>query len=952
MSIAPAILEAYPDLNDEQKKVIGCLDKPLRVIAGPGSGKTYCIILRTLNILLLGKAEPKEVVLCTFTEKATFEMRDRLASAARKIDHTQDLSELTISTIHGLCNHLLRRHRHKTHLGHNYETLDELTQQLFLFDNFQEIVGEKTGDQYFGKWNGKWTTIDMIRKYFDKICDELVGIEQLKQSENGFVVALAKAYEAYQKLLFDNNRVDFAHLQMLAYALLEDPELIDGVTQNIRYILVDEYQDTNYVQEQLLLKLSKKTNYLCAVGDEDQSIYRFRGGTVRNILEFHQKLPDCETLTLTTNYRSHQDIIKKYDRWMASADWSNRDGLPFRHDKHIEPDSTAAHADYPSIFSIWGQNKNDEANRVADTISHLKENGVIEDYSQVALLLHSVRADHSDHYLKALAKKDIPAFCPRARTYFDTEEIRYMMACFAIIFGWQGGQRGDLLGTTQKLAEYVDEAFVALAEYSPGETFLKAQLQKWTAEIAHLQEGETLDTRPADYLFQLLALEPFATALKNENMSRNLAIFSQLLNAFQVYYHYPVVTHRNRDFLRMSLFNSFFRFLRDGGINEYEDMHQPIPKGYVQVMTIHQAKGLEFPVVLVGSLSAQMSTQKQVDKELSPYYRRPQFEPEARITVFDRMRQHYVAFSRAQNLLVLSAFKQPKAHFNPIWEGLPQWPYVEGKESLTAQHFTSRERVPVKKTYSFTGDIKVYETCPRQYQFFRDYDFTPSRSAAVFFGLLVHQTIEGIHRVVMDGGLDTLDESSIGDIFEQIFRFLLTGNVRPIDESTKKAAFRQVMNYFHQNLAEMNSIVEIEVDVSLEKDNYILSGAVDLILDSNDKLELLDFKTSPRPKNDPQLIAAYERQLCTYAYILEQRHGRRVDQLTLYWTSESKKEDALMTLPYDRQKVDAAGAHFDKVVGCIQAQEFSVEKPPESSICEECDMRHLCRADGTIAATH
>ena len=827
-----------------------------------------------------------------------------------------------------------------------------MTQQLFLYEHFDEIVGEKAGDRYFGQWKGKWTTIKGIRQYFDKVCDELIGIQQLKQSENKFLVALAEAYETYQQLLFDRNRVDFAHLQILAHALLEDPELIDGVTQNIRYILVDEYQDTNYVQEQLLLKLSKKTNYLCVVGDEDQSIYRFRGGTVRNILEFHQKLPDRETLKLTTNYRSHQDIIKKYDHWMASADWSNRDGLPFRHDKHIEPSSTAAHADYPSIFSIWGRTKNDEANRVADTISHLKENGVIEDYSQVALLLHSVRADHSGHYLEALNKKNIPAFCPRARTYFDREEIRYMMACFAIIFGWHGGQRGDLFGTTLQLAEYVDNALVGLTQYSSEETPLKTQFRKWAAEIEHLQEGQTLDMRPADYLFQLLALEPFATALKNENASRNLAIFSQLLNAFQVYYHYPVVTHRNRDSLRMSLFNSFFNFLRDGGINEYEDTHQPIPKGYVQVMTIHQAKGLEFPVVLVGSLSAQMSTQKQVDRDLSPYYRRPQFEPESRVTAFDRMRLHYVAFSRAQNLLVLSACAEPKAHFSPIWDGLPQWPYVAEKESLTAQCFTSRERVPVKKTYSFTGDIKVYETCPRQYQFFRDYDFTPSRSAAVFFGLLVHQTIEGIHRVVMDGELDTLDESSIGDIFEQIFRFLRTGNVRPIDERTKKAAFRQVMNYFHQNRVEMNNIVEIEVDVSLEKDNYILSGAVDLIRNGNDELELLDFKTSPRPKDDPQLIAAYERQLCTYAYILEQRHGRSVDKLTLYWTSESKKEEALMTLPYDPQKVDAAGAHFDKVVGCIQAQEFSVKKPPESSICKECDMRHLCRADGTIAATH
>src|SRR5205814_10437190 len=139
-------------------------------------------------------------------------------------------------------------------------------------------------------------------------------------------------------------------------------------------------------------------------------------------------------------------------------------------------------------------------------------------------------------------------------------------------------------------------------------------LKNWTTEIAALKERQALDLRPADYFYRLLALEPFRTAVKGENAARNLAIFSQLLNVFQAYYHYTVVTHRNREFLRLHLFNSFLRLLYDGGINEYEDPDQPLPKGHVQVMTIHQAKGLEFPVVVVGSLSTQLSSPKQIDR--------------------------------------------------------------------------------------------------------------------------------------------------------------------------------------------------------------------------------------------------------------------------------------------------------------------------------------------------
>lgn len=948
MTIAPQILESFPDLNEVQRSIVGYDAGPLLTIAGPGSGKTYCIVLRALNLLLLGKSQPHGIILCTFTEKAAFEMRDRLAAAARKVEYRGDLSELVISTIHGWCNRLLVKHRHRTDLGHSYDTLDELTQLLFIFEHFESIVGPPVNNLYFSRWKTRWTAIEGLRSYFNKITEELINPKVLIESGNSFLQAVGHAYLSYRGLLFGNNRVDFAHLQQIVLNLLEDPSLCEAVTRDIEYVLVDEYQDTNYIQEQLLLKLASRTGNICVVGDEDQSLYRFRGATVRNILEFPQRVRGCKIFKLTTNYRSHSEIVHRYDRWMASANWSNPGGIPFRYDKTIEPDPKSVHPDYPAVFSIWGKDARDEARRFADLVVYLKEAKIIQDFSQIALLLHSVRQNYSGPYLEALQRHGIPAFCPRARAFFENDEIRDLVGCFAIIFGWHTDGRGPLMGALAELAKYVDNAIVELARRLGTPHPLAAALRAWSEEIIALEEGRSLDIRPADYFYRLLALEPFRAAVKNENSARNLAIFSQLLNIFQAYYHYTVVTHRNREFLRFHLFNSFLRLLFDGGINEYEDPDQPFPNGQVQVMTIHQAKGLEFPIVIVGSLSQQLSSPKQIDRDLGKYYHRPPFEPENRITAFDRMRLHYVAFSRAQKVLVLAAHAMPKRHFESIWQGLSQWPYVQ-KELLAAQSFALRERMPIKKTYSFTGDLKIYETCPRQYEFFREYDFTPSRSAVIFFGLLVHQTIEEIHRIAIDGRLDTLDESYIRQLFDRTFRFLCMSDVRPIGDVAKEAAFNQVMNYFWQNRDEMDRVIQTEVDVSLDKDGYILGGKVDLLLGGDGKLELLDFKTSPRPRDSPELIAAYERQLCTYAHILERRHGRHVERLLLYWTSELRKENALMVLLYDSVRVEEAGRHFDETVRRIQAREFTVKTPPEAAICKECDLRMLCHAEGVIS---
>jgi DNA helicase-2/ATP-dependent DNA helicase PcrA len=945
----PAIVAG---LDDAQREAVATTEGPVLLIAGPGAGKTLTLVRRALHILTAGLAEPHEVVLCTFTEKAALELRDRLRASAIDAGYAGDLSSLRTGTIHSVCNEFVDRYRHLTPLGDGYEVLDELTQALFLFEHFDKIIGAANDvGRYLGRWGTKWTTIEGVCRYLDKITEELIDVDLLVTSRDPFLEAIGRAHRAYEEALVEENRVDFAHIQKFFLDLLDDPEVCATVRAAVRYVMVDEYQDTNYIQERLLDRLSDATRNLCVVGDEDQSLYRWRGATVRNILEFPTTHPGATVVKLTTNYRSHEAIVRAYNRFMRSADWSNPVGGPaFRFDKTIEPDPATSFPDYPAVFSIWGATKRDEATRFADLVTFLAENDVIEDYSQVALLLHSVRIDHSGPYLDALERASIPYFCPRARAYFENEEVRAMLACLSVVLGWYGEGRGTVQGhSLTQLANMIDHAVADLGRTYRDPHPLAKRLQQLVAEVDALDEEGALDRRPADYLYELLAVEPFSGWLGNENRARNLATLSDLLNIFQRYYHYTVITRRNIGFLRLHLFNSFMRLLHDGGINEYEDPDQPFPKGHVQVMTIHQAKGLEFPVVAVGSLATQLSSPKDVDRTLGPYFHRPPFEPENRITQFDRMRLHYVAFSRPEKVLVLTSTETPKPHFDAIWQGLPQWPHVQ-KGLLAAQGFAMKQRMPPKKSFSFTGDLKVFETCPRQYQMFRYYDFTPSRSAVIFFGLLVHQTIEDIHRLVLGRKLSEIDDTRIETLFDFNFRHLAKKDVRPIGATARRAALRQVLDYFHNNIAEMTRVIEAEVDVSLEKEGYILTGAVDLLLGDDGSLEVLDFKSQPRPPNDDRVVRTYYQQLCIYAHILKERRGRQPDRLFLYWTGEPTRDRALMSFDYRPEHVADAVAHFDSVVAEVQTQQFDVVTPPPRTICKECDFRSYCVAIGTIDA--
>lgn len=932
------ILDAFADLNETQKKAIFQTDGPTLIVAGPGTGKTFTLVLRTLYLIFSGKAEPSEIILTTFTEKAAFELRDRLSQLSKTIGEKFNLHELITGTIHSICDKFISQNIKYTPLNKNYTVLDDLTGSLFINEQFDDIIASfKVGDKYFGRWTSKWFTISTIKAYFDKVTEEIIDPEDLIKEDDSFLQMLGSSYRVYRKKLFDNNKVDFAFQQRLFYDLLTNKAICEKITSKIKYLLIDEYQDTNYIQEQIALKLVKPHNNSCVVGDEDQALYRFRGSTVRNILEFESHFDKCTVIKMLENYRSHKNIIDTYNTFINSIDWSNpHSKYQFRYPgKKVVPSSKTVSPNYPAVFSIWTDNLKDEAERFADLVEYLKKHKVIEDYSDVALLLKSVRLeDYSGHFIEALKKRNIKAYCPRARAYFENDEVKITLACYALLLGFTGT---DLQNYEHH--EIVEDGIKMLAPYQT--SALASYLRRMSDKINDLTGKDALDENVTDFLYQLLAYKPFTDFLKDENKARNLSIFTSLLSSFQTYYHMPLITAKNKVPLKYRLFNSFFNLLLNTGQNEHEDENNPIPKGYVQIMTIHQAKGLEFPVVVVGSLDKQYSAQKDIDRRLSAFYQRDEFEPESRITQFDWTRSFYVAFSRPQKLLVLTTSTEPKPIFNCIWEGLDQWPHVK-KETLKAQKFKSKSPFIPKKTLSLTSHINIYETCPRQYQFYKELEFTPSRTGQVLFGTLVHQTIEDIHRSILDG--DGVSEKNISDDFERNYRGLLANGFRPIGLKQKEEALRHVITYYKNNKDIFARIIETEVDVSVEKDNYIISGKVDLLLGKDEKLEVLDFKSQPRPEQSDPLIERYRKQLNLYAYILKERYQKDPERLYIYWTSEDKRKDALMEIEYHENLVEEAGRHFDSVARCIINKDFAIkEMPDKTRVCKECDFKYHCR---------
>ncbi len=961
------------NLEPDKRKAVTATEGPLLIIAGPGAGKTMTLVERIVYLIAHKDVKAENIMVSTFTEKAARELITRVSNRMLEMDLRVNLNEMYIGTLHSIFLRILEEYREYTRLLKNYRMLDDFDQKFFVYDLLDEFKDIENTDLIIGDHRiRQWDRCENLIKYVNKVHEEVLDCEKLVASEKPEIKVLGEIVIKYDDLLQRENCLDFSTIQTeMLNLLINNPEAVSRLHEKIHYIMVDEYQDTNTIQEMILFRMmdpSRKN--ICVVGDDDQGLYRFRGATIRNILEFPKNFTDgeCGQVTLATNFRSHPGIIDFYNRWMDECDWSDDDGT-YRYSKTIKPREDKRFEDYPSVIKVSSKGEVHEwYDEIFRFIQSLKDSSVLYDYNQIAFLCKSVKNDKIVGLAGYLEERGIQIFSPRSALFFEREEIQLMMGAIIFIFPdlfdklkWNSSAHLDVWD----YYEACKDRFANELRSNPekNKSLLQWCRYKATTHLDYDKKELRADYGITSLFYELLQFPMFSrycdADLKdnvfNLRAVYNLAMFSKLLVKVEYLYNITVLTSKYYVKTLRDVFNRFFRFLYDGGIEEYEDFDEYAPTGCMSIMTIHQSKGLEFPIVMVDSLNAVPRKQhSDIDVILqNEFYHKPPYEPIEKTKNYDFWRLFYTSFSRPQNLLVLTGNesegrglgKLPSKYFAKLYTTLPSWRDIDFNS--TALVLERVKAVNLKHEYSFTSDILLYENCPRQYKFYRELEFSPVRSAATLFGILVHQTIEDVHRAVLRDKTEMINPDAISDWFNMNYHGLTKRFRTYLGEGQRKAALAQVLNYAIRHENQWDRLKEAEVDVSLVKDTYILKGVIDLIRGERDTVELIDFKTErtkPDVNNpdDREKLDRYKRQLEIYAHIVEERTGYSVSRMHLYYTGE---ESGNPYITYDRvsRTIEKTVKTFDGIVNLIEAKNFDKSGVEMcQKLCGNCDMRYYC----------
>lgn len=860
----------FGNANESQRKAISTAEGPVLITAGPGTGKTYTLVQRAIYLIEEYDIKPENIFIATFTEKAAKELITRITNELSSRDIIANINEMYIGTFHSLCLRILKDHLEFTRLRRNYRLLDAFDQQYMVFQNisrFRDIPGIET----VLPTSGAWRQSAAICSYVNNLSEELVTPEELISDSDPSIAALGRMLQEYREILTEGNLMDFSSIQVEAYHLLQDnADILNELHSKVTHIMVDEYQDTNFIQEQLIFLLAGNHRNICVVGDDDQGLYRFRGATIRNILEFPQKFEDgeCRIIPLVINYRSNSDIVDFYNKWMATTDgskfkfhWAN-----FRYNKKIEPhEKTNLHS--PAVVKLAGVDDTDEWHeKILRFINDLKISGKLTDYNQIAFLFNSVKHPRVTALARFLEENHINVYSPRSDMFFQRNEICLALGCLMLMFPRyvQGLENGNYTFLQPEHLTYYRNCIIIANEYLTQPEH--SDLLKWIRRKGkdHVGLTGTTDYAYCGLMYQLFEFQPFAGILDTEmdvgvvdiRPARNIAKLTQIIGKFEYLHRIDVLDagkyrgERRIDRDTELLFNLYLRLLIDGGITEYEDDSEYAPSGCVSFLTIHQAKGMEFPIVMVDSLAnvPRKNTNDLMMQIEERYFKRPAFEPYDVTKFFDFWRLYYTAFSRAQDLLILTCNEDkrtPSNYFKDIYGELQS---VDNPEfDLREFYFKPIKDVNIKNTYSFTSHIAIYETCALQYKFYKELEFMPVRANAMLFGTLVHETIEDVHRAALRHEEQTITKENVSRWFDSNYVSLTKTEHTYLAGPQREAALKQVLLYVERQSGNWPAIQQAEVDVSLVKPDYIIEGKIDLIRGEGDTVEIVDFKAERKP---------------------------------------------------------------------------------------------------------
>lgn len=913
----------------DQIKAINSIDTNSQIIACAGSGKTTTVVAKILNIIRKENLLPENIVAITYTEKAAASLKQKVYKEFEKeFGNTQGLADMYIGTIHGYCLYLLQEY---TSEYKNFEILNDVQTRLFIkktrkCNGLSDVkYYPKTGEPYPLIYDNMKTTklqeaINAYKTFLD--ISREYGLERLNN------ISLSNHIKKYEMALYKEKFFDFTSILVTALKFLNSGTFDDYIQSKIKHMIIDEYQDVNDVQEQFIQYFCSKGTRISVVGDDDQSIYHWRGSNLAYIRDFIKRYPNVNRTDLKVNFRSSEGITEVAKQVIENN--SNR--LP----KQMNSNHSQIYED-GDILALEFNTREEEINFIISKIKQLLQSNYKKNDIEYGLNL-------DDMVVLVSSVKKIPELIRRFRTenievlvegtqeLFQTKEISLLVKTFEILFNIDRDKVEKKDKNIDSSTIFVDQALVLEWSNFSGVSneIVKMALQEFVLFY--------LSTDPYEYTIQsnlknLLSDLTLFSANISDKVMYNLGEFTVIVNDFEK------INLSLSPWFKIRAFKSFLQ----------EDAPYIYPEGWLspnfkairclRIMTYHQAKGLEYPVVFLPFLTknAIFPLRKPGGINAWGIIKDSSMQAQYENNMESIRRLFYVGITRSEKYLFMTRSNVPYANGKRFYSTAAQ-PFIEAKNSAYVQYKLFDTLIYPKNTNKkFSNDevitlnfslLKDLFDCPYKFQMLNVFGFTQPLNIRMGYGKSIHNMLDYIHKNY--DKLDITKEIVIQKIVEN-FLYLPYGTEK-LRKAMKAKAFKHLSSYIRNNKNKFPHILFSEKAIDYALNEYLfINGRIDLIRDNiHHTITIVDFKSSSEVLSKEQI----KNQLMIYVLGFETLSGEKVDYIESYDFNDSNPN----VIPITDQDKEA----FSKKLGQCQ-RTIKSEKYPKITEIDSQKGKKYCK---------
>lgn len=921
------------NLTDDQYDTVVDESRHILCLACAGSGKSRTLAYKIAYLISEGE-KPESIIAFTFTEKAAESIKRRVAEALRKFSLPENyIGAMFIGTLDSFCQKLLGDINAKYR---QYDILDRNGLILFLMSRFSQI-GLKYGEGRYFKEN-----IIPIADAWQTMNNENIDLASIQQYDTTLFERLTKLGE----ILDHDGYMDFS----LAIRLgVQELKKIIGKEKSyiakFKYLFVDEYQDINPIQEEFIKTLASHLDMLLVVGDDDQSIYGWRGANVQNILTFGERYEDAAVHRLLVNFRSTESIVN------GANNFVQRTISLVRLNKEIKSFSDGNIQD---LRKLWFDDREEEAEWVAQRIKSLIGTKYVEGvnpdgtekcrgltYGDFAILLRSIHNSNGDNrdkqFADALTKHGIPFKTSGEGGIFDRPYAVCVRESMELL------REAGL--PRERALDFFTSRVVPVFPNANRDSFIEV-LNKWNQNIHAPTSAARRKVYPQEFLHDLI--DAFnVRSFEDETALRDLGLFSKIILDVEKTYTSIDSSYRYAEMLN---------FIGNIAINSYEleSIDYLVKENAVDISTIHKVKGLEYPVVFVVDMIATRFPHRRTtysgilphDLMTSAIQRGAygtRLEDEARL--------FYTAITRAERCLYLSG----STHHPDLKRACRPSPFIADFTSLDlredmvldmlAERIEPRPRFNESEFPTDYSSVKSYLTCPFSYKLATIYGYNATVPELFGFGKTTHTILERLHQRFPDRAPTPEEVTEIVEstfMLKHVFPSKDPENRPGSYENAKRLVQRILIEYSNQYASDFGRLRQDEARFELSVKDALITGAIDLLLMEDHErgiiaADVVDFKSMEVPED----VTEYDWrdmsiQVQLYSRAAKEVIGENVETGYIHTLKDNKRT----AIPVDEASVDSAIRVVEWAVQGILDGDFPMRACPQN--CGNCDFRALC----------